>query len=175
MFDWTRFEGINRHGRTDTADLTEKLKGLDGWAQAGNAIRKEFMFQDFPEAVLFVSALVPGAEDTDHHPDIEIHYKRVVLTYSDALRRRRHRQGHRRRRHGRRRRREPPAPRGIRGRLMKLKKLYQSREVAQLTGLTARQLQWWAQRKLFRPRSPRTRPKRAASPSAATRRSNCSS
>lgn len=34
---------------------------------------------------------------------------------------------------------------------MKLKKLYSSREVAQLTGLTARQLQWWAQRKLFPP------------------------
>ena len=34
---------------------------------------------------------------------------------------------------------------------MKLKKLYSSREVAQLTGLTARQLQWWAQRNLFLP------------------------
>jgi DNA-binding transcriptional MerR regulator len=34
---------------------------------------------------------------------------------------------------------------------MKLKKLYSSREVAQLTGLTARQLQWWAQRKIFLP------------------------
>src|SRR3990167_7912373 len=32
---------------------------------------------------------------------------------------------------------------------MKLKKLYSSREVAQLTGLSARQLQWWAQRKFF--------------------------
>ena len=32
--------------------------------------------------MLFVSALVPGAEETDHHPDIEIHYKRVTLTYS---------------------------------------------------------------------------------------------
>lgn len=63
-------------------DVTEKLKALDGWIQAGNAIRKEFTFQDFPEAVLFVSALVPGAEDTDHHPDIEIHYKRVILSYS---------------------------------------------------------------------------------------------
>ena len=63
-------------------DLTEKLKGLDGWSHAGDAIRKEFTFQDFPEAVLFVSALVPGAEDSDHHPDIEIHHKRVVLSYS---------------------------------------------------------------------------------------------
>ena len=34
---------------------------------------------------------------------------------------------------------------------MKLKKLYSSREVAQLTGLTARQLQWWAKRDLFPP------------------------
>ena len=34
---------------------------------------------------------------------------------------------------------------------MRLKKLYSSREVAQLTGLTARQLQWWAARKLFLP------------------------
>ena len=32
---------------------------------------------------------------------------------------------------------------------MRLKKLYSSREVAQLTGLTARQLQWWDSRKLF--------------------------
>lgn len=65
-----------------TAEVAEKLKSLDGWTHAGNAIRKEFVFQDFPEAVLFVSALVPGAEDSDHHPDIEIHYKRVVLSYS---------------------------------------------------------------------------------------------
>lgn len=64
------------------ADVTEKLKALDGWSQAGKTIRKEFTFQDFPEAVLFVSALVPGAEDSDHHPDIEIHYKRVILSYS---------------------------------------------------------------------------------------------
>jgi DNA-binding transcriptional MerR regulator len=34
---------------------------------------------------------------------------------------------------------------------MRLKKLYSSREVAQLTGLTARQLQWWAKMNLFPP------------------------
>jgi DNA-binding transcriptional MerR regulator len=37
---------------------------------------------------------------------------------------------------------------------MKLKKLYSSREVAQLTGLSARQLQWWDKRKLFLPAIP---------------------
>jgi DNA-binding transcriptional MerR regulator len=37
---------------------------------------------------------------------------------------------------------------------MKLKKLYSSREVAQLTGLTARQLQWWAMTDFFPPAVP---------------------
>ncbi len=63
-------------------EVAERLKALTGWTQDAKAIRKEFVFQDFPEAVLFVSALVPGAEDADHHPDIEIHYKRVILTYA---------------------------------------------------------------------------------------------
>ena len=62
--------------------VAERIKTIDGWSVDGKAIRKEYTFQDFPEAILFVSALVPGAEDADHHPDIEIHYKRVVLTYS---------------------------------------------------------------------------------------------
>ncbi len=34
---------------------------------------------------------------------------------------------------------------------MRLKKLYSSREVARMTGLTARQLEWWDTRRLFRP------------------------
>lgn len=34
---------------------------------------------------------------------------------------------------------------------MRLKKLYSSREVAGLTGLTARQLQWWDARRVFAP------------------------
>ena len=34
---------------------------------------------------------------------------------------------------------------------MRLKKHYTSREVASLTGLTARQLQWWDARRLFKP------------------------
>jgi 4a-hydroxytetrahydrobiopterin dehydratase len=66
---------------TDT-EIDARLSTLDGWTRQDNTIRKQFAFRDFPEAVLFVSALVPGAESADHHPDIEIHYKRVVLRYS---------------------------------------------------------------------------------------------
>jgi len=37
---------------------------------------------------------------------------------------------------------------------VRLKKFYTSREVASLTGLTARQLQWWDSRRLFAPAIP---------------------
>ena len=59
-----------------------RLRDLPGWALDGSAIRKQFVFGDFPEAVRFVQRLVPGAEAADHHPDVLINYKRVTLTYS---------------------------------------------------------------------------------------------
>ena len=43
---------------------------------------------------------------------------------------------------------------------MKLKKLYSSREVAAITGLTARQLQWWDRRGIFPPAIPTQRTER---------------
>ena len=81
---FSAFRGVTstRMALLTPEQITEGLKNLDGWSLEGKTIRKEFTFSDFPEAVLFVSALVPGAEDADHHPDIEIHYKRVVLSYT---------------------------------------------------------------------------------------------
>jgi 4a-hydroxytetrahydrobiopterin dehydratase len=65
------------------AEIDRQLTSLGkGWALDGDAIRKQFTFKDFPEAVKFVNRLVPGAEAADHHPDIEINYKRVTLKYS---------------------------------------------------------------------------------------------
>jgi 4a-hydroxytetrahydrobiopterin dehydratase len=55
---------------------------LGGWTLDGDAIRKQFTFRGFPEAVAFVQRLVPDAEASDHHPDITINYKRVTLSYS---------------------------------------------------------------------------------------------
>jgi 4a-hydroxytetrahydrobiopterin dehydratase len=59
-----------------------RLRELNGWALDGDTIRKQFVFRGFPEAVDFVSRLVPHAEGADHHPDVLINYKRVTLTYS---------------------------------------------------------------------------------------------
>jgi 4a-hydroxytetrahydrobiopterin dehydratase len=64
------------------SDVETRLRDLPGWTLEGNAIKKQFVFRDFPEAVQFVTRLVPGAEAADHHPDVLINYKKVTLTYS---------------------------------------------------------------------------------------------
>ena len=63
-------------------EIDRRLTELKGWTLDGNAIRKQFVFAGFPEAVSFVARLVPGAEAADHHPDIAISYRRVTLSYS---------------------------------------------------------------------------------------------
>ena len=62
--------------------IEEQLRTLDGWTREGDAIRKQFTFKGFPEAVAFVTRLVPNAESADHHPDITINYRRVTLSWS---------------------------------------------------------------------------------------------
>lgn len=64
------------------ADAEQRITRLSGWTLDGDAIRKQFTFKGFPEAVGFVNRLVPEAEAADHHPDIQINYKRVTLVYS---------------------------------------------------------------------------------------------
>jgi len=64
------------------ADIEHALAELPGWTREGNAIRKQFTFGSFPEAVEFVSSLVPEAEAADHHPDLTINYRRVTVAYS---------------------------------------------------------------------------------------------
>lgn len=60
----------------------QRLQKLPGWELDGDAIRRQFTFAGFPEAVAFVTRLGFAAEAADHHPDITVNYKRVTLTYS---------------------------------------------------------------------------------------------
>jgi 4a-hydroxytetrahydrobiopterin dehydratase len=64
------------------SDAERRVAQSNGWTREGNAIRKQFAFRGFPEAVNFVSRLVPHAEAADHHPDVLINYRRVTLTYT---------------------------------------------------------------------------------------------
>jgi 4a-hydroxytetrahydrobiopterin dehydratase len=66
----------------DPSQIEHQLQTLDGWRLEGDAITKQFTFAGFPEAVGFVNRLVPETEAADHHPDIQINYRRVTLRYS---------------------------------------------------------------------------------------------
>jgi len=63
-------------------DANQRLKRLPGWTLEGAAIRRQFTFPGFADALAFVVRLGFEAEATDHHPDILVNYKRVTLTYS---------------------------------------------------------------------------------------------
>jgi 4a-hydroxytetrahydrobiopterin dehydratase len=63
-------------------EATVRLGELQGWKLDGDAIRKQYTFGSFREAISFVVRLAFEAEAVDHHPDLLINYKRVTLTYS---------------------------------------------------------------------------------------------
>ena len=69
------------------AKLTdEELKAFlaesEGWTYLADALHKGFAFPGFREAVAFVNRVAEQAEAAGHHPDIEIHYNRVVISLS---------------------------------------------------------------------------------------------
>lgn len=69
-------------GKIDAELAAARLEKLPGWNLEGSAIRRQFVFPGFADAVTFVVRLGFAAEAADHHPDMLINYKRVTLTYS---------------------------------------------------------------------------------------------
>jgi 4a-hydroxytetrahydrobiopterin dehydratase len=68
--------------KIDVNQVTARLKKLPGWELADAAIRRQFAFAEFPDAVAFVVRLAFVAEAADHHPDMLVSYKRVAVTYT---------------------------------------------------------------------------------------------
>ncbi len=70
------------------------LSQVEGWeliwednpkpeqARFGARISKEFKFKDFIGAINFVERVADVAEMEGHHPDIQIHYNKVLLDLS---------------------------------------------------------------------------------------------
>jgi 4a-hydroxytetrahydrobiopterin dehydratase len=68
--------------RLDDAKVRGAMAGVPEWTLEGNAIRRQFTLGSFADAIAFVTRLAFDAEAADHHPDIQINYKRVTLIYS---------------------------------------------------------------------------------------------
>ncbi len=72
--------------RLDGVTLAQHVANLPGWSIERDRLVKTFTFDDFPTTILFVNALAFAAQRMDHHPDMEVGYRRcrVAWTTHDA-------------------------------------------------------------------------------------------
>lgn len=63
-------------------DVQTQLGELGGWSREGDAIKRQFTFDDFKGSVDFVDRLTPEAEEMNHHPDLAISWNKVTVTLS---------------------------------------------------------------------------------------------
>ena len=55
---------------------------MNEWLELDNALVREFEFESFPQAIAFVDRLAEAAEDANHHPDIDIRYRKVTVRWT---------------------------------------------------------------------------------------------
>ncbi|MDQ2797149.1 MAG: 4a-hydroxytetrahydrobiopterin dehydratase [Actinomycetota bacterium] len=65
----------------DQAEIDEQLGALhDGWSGAPERLSRSIEFADFPTAVEFITRLAPRCEKLDHHPDLDLRWRRVDIS-----------------------------------------------------------------------------------------------
>jgi 4a-hydroxytetrahydrobiopterin dehydratase len=52
------------------------------WRDHEGALVRQFELPSFPEAIAFVDRLAELAESENHHPDIDIRYRRVTVRWT---------------------------------------------------------------------------------------------
>jgi 4a-hydroxytetrahydrobiopterin dehydratase len=55
---------------------------MDGWGEQENALVREFELPSFPAAIAFVDRLAELAESENHHPDIDVRYRKVTVRWT---------------------------------------------------------------------------------------------
>jgi 4a-hydroxytetrahydrobiopterin dehydratase len=63
-------------------EIESQLREHPGWTATGDALTRIFAFKTFPDAIAFVARLAFDAEAADHHPDLDIRYRKVTVTWS---------------------------------------------------------------------------------------------
>lgn len=68
------------------AEVTAALAVLSGWSRSGDEIEKTFERPSFADAIAFVVRIGFLAEAADHHPDLDVRWRRVrvALTTHDS-------------------------------------------------------------------------------------------
>ena len=66
-------------------ELASELASLPGWTSTGDEIFRVFEFGRYQEGLVFAVSVGYLADRLDHHPDIEIGYKKVKVSSSTPL------------------------------------------------------------------------------------------
>lgn len=64
------------------AEITEVLTELSDWTRSGDTITRTIAAETFPAGIEFVRRVAEVAENANHHPDIDIRWRRVRFTLS---------------------------------------------------------------------------------------------
>ena len=67
-------------------EVDRALAALSGWSRSGDTIEKTFERPSFADAIAFVVRIGFLAEAADHHPDLDVRWRkvRVALTTHDS-------------------------------------------------------------------------------------------
>jgi 4a-hydroxytetrahydrobiopterin dehydratase len=67
-------------------EIEQACSRQPGWEREGEQIVKWYELASFRDAITFVGSIADAAEAADHHPDLDIRYRRVrvVLSTHDA-------------------------------------------------------------------------------------------
>ncbi len=60
-------------------EIQSRLAALPEWTRQGDTLCRTYHFASFRAAVTFVNSVADAAEEADHHPDIDIRYRNVML------------------------------------------------------------------------------------------------
>ena len=63
-------------------EINKHLTKLPGWSLKENAIEKEWVFEDFKEALHFINKICLISEDHNHHPELYNVYSKVRLRFN---------------------------------------------------------------------------------------------
>lgn len=68
----------------DKSKIEEYVKFLpEGWGIVDDKmLRKEFKFKGFPDTIAFVNKIALIAQAEGHHPDLQVHYSKLVVDFS---------------------------------------------------------------------------------------------
>ncbi|GAB3590756.1 4a-hydroxytetrahydrobiopterin dehydratase [Angustibacter peucedani] len=66
----------------DDEEVDRQLRDLPGWRREGTALRGAYEAPDFRTAVRLLAEVADEAEHMDHHPDVDLRWRTVVLRCS---------------------------------------------------------------------------------------------